>query len=71
MCQSKPTQFYTQLNDELRFRFNDLLPIGIFTQFLTEVEQIIDSLSQVSTKNIEPDAIQSKSDASSTSPSNI
>jgi len=71
MCQSKPTQFYTQLNDELRFRFNDLLPIGIFLQFLTEVEQIIDSSSQVSTKNIEPGAIESKSDASSTSPLNI
>jgi hypothetical protein len=73
MCQSKPTQFYNRLNDELRFRFDDLLPIGIFTQFLTEVEQIIDSLSRLSTENIEHDTIQSKlvSPSPSPPPSNI
>jgi hypothetical protein len=61
MCKKKPTQFYRQLNDELRSRFDDLLPIGIYTQFLSEVEQMIDSsVSQVSTQNIEDDAIQAK-----------
>jgi hypothetical protein len=64
MCQKKPTKFYSQLNDELRSRFDDLLPIGIFMQFLTEIEQILQT-----THDIQPIANQSKS--VSQSPKNI
>jgi hypothetical protein len=68
MCQNEPIHFYSQLHDELRAQFDNLLPIGIFTQFLTEVEQIIHSLP---TQNIEQDAIQSESVSPSLLPSNI
>ena len=44
MCQSKPNRFYTQLTEELATRFNGLhLPIGIFTEFLSEVDRLIES----------------------------
>jgi hypothetical protein len=47
MCQKKPTKFYTQLNDELHSRFDDLLSMGIFTQFLTEIEQILQPRQEI------------------------
>lgn len=46
MCQRDPTHFYTQLNDELHSRFNQLLPIGVYTQFLTEIDDRIGSNTQ-------------------------
>ncbi len=61
MCQKRPTKFYSQLNDELHSRFNNLLPIGIFTQFLTEIEQIFQS-----TIDIQPNINRSQSNSSIT-----
>ena len=39
LCQTKPMKLHEQLNEELRSRFDERLPMGVFTQFLTEVEQ--------------------------------
>jgi hypothetical protein len=59
ICQTKPSQFYRQLNEELSSRFNGLhLPIGIFTQFLSEIDRVMNSSS---IQAIEQDALQSKS----------
>ena len=59
ICQTKASQFYRQLNEELRSRFNGLhLPIGVFTQFLSEMELFIHSSTL---QAIEQDALQSKS----------
>jgi len=64
ICQTKPNRFYLQLNEELTSRFNGLyLPIGIFTQFLSEIDRLISSSS--SAHDIEQDTIQSKSVPSS------
>ena len=42
MCQEKPTRLYSQLNEELRARFNGLtLPIGVYTEFLTEMNGLV------------------------------
>jgi hypothetical protein len=42
MCQEKPTRLYSQLNDELRARFNGFtLPIGVYTEFLTEMNGLV------------------------------
>jgi hypothetical protein len=42
MCQSKPSRLYRQLNEELRERFKGYtLPMGIYTQFLIEMEGLI------------------------------
>lgn len=42
MCQSKPSRLYRQINDELRVRFKGYtLPMGIYTQFLIEMEGLI------------------------------
>ena len=42
MCQEKPTRLYSQLNEELRSRFNGLaLPIGVYTEFLTEMNGLL------------------------------
>ena len=42
MCQSKPSRLYRQLNHELRVRFKGYtLPMGIYTQFLIEMEGLI------------------------------
>lgn len=68
ICQIKPNKFYKQLNDELTSRFNGLyLPIGIFTQFLSEMDRLISSSS---IHDIEQDALQSKS-TSPTSPTQL
>jgi hypothetical protein len=70
ICQTKPNRFYRQLNEELTSRFNGLyLPIGIFTQFLSEIDRLISSSS--SAHDIEQDAIQSKSVPSPSPPLKI
>jgi len=57
ICQEKPNEFYNQLNDELRSRFNGLnLPLGIFTQFLGEMDQLMSSFTPPK-QNIERDPI--------------
>jgi len=62
ICQTKPNRFYRQLNEELASRYNGLyLPIGIFTQFLSEIDRLISSSSA-------QDALQSKSVPSSPPP---
>ena len=49
MCQKKPTRLYDQLNEELRTRFKGLtLPMGTYTQFLTEMDALIGSTSYAS-----------------------
>lgn len=40
ICQKKPTKLYEQLNEELGSRLTERLPMGVFTQFLSEVEQM-------------------------------
>lgn len=40
ICQKKPTKLHEQLNGELGSRLNERLPMGVFTQFLSEVEQM-------------------------------
>jgi hypothetical protein len=63
MCQTKPSRFYGQLNDELRARFDGLhLPIGIFTEFLSEIDRLINSSS-----SSDRETVHSKSDSSSQS----
>lgn len=65
ICQTKPSRFYSQLNEELMSRFNGLhLPIGIFTQFLSEIDHLINSSA---IEAIEQDALESKSDSPSSS----
>jgi len=54
MCQRKPSRLYDQLNQELRARFNGYnLPMGIYTQFLIEMDTLVSSM---------PDALPSQSD---------
>ncbi|CAM4877483.1 unnamed protein product [Rotaria socialis] len=54
MCQTAPNRFYSQLNKEFISRFNGIhLPIGIFTQFLSEIDQFTDSSSISPTQNTE------------------
>jgi hypothetical protein len=67
ICQTKPSRFYKQLNEEIISRFNGLhLPIGIFAQFLSEMDRLINSSS---IEDIEKDALQSKSVSPSSPPS--
>ncbi|CAF2529791.1 unnamed protein product [Rotaria sp. Silwood2] len=62
MCLTSPSRFYIQLNEELTSRFNGLrLPIGIFTQFLSEIDQLTSSSSISNIEAIEQDALQSTS----------
>ncbi|CAF1412820.1 unnamed protein product [Adineta ricciae] len=66
ICQTKPSRLYSQLNEELMFRFDGLhLPIGIFTQFLSEIDQLINSST---VRAIEQDALRSTSSSSSSTP---
>jgi len=61
MCHAEPSHFYVQLNEELRSQFNGLyLPIGIFTQFLSEVEQRTGSLPRTPMQGIKNEASQPK-----------
>jgi hypothetical protein len=49
LCQIKPIRLYKQLNERLHSRFKGLiLPIGIYTQFLSEIDHLLDSLSETS-----------------------
>lgn len=67
MIQMKPNRFYEQINEELNRRFHGLnLPIGIFTQFLTEMDHSLQSTTKQVT---ESDTLQSKSLSSSSSSS--
>jgi len=44
ICQTKPSRVYSQLNNELSSRFRGVnLPIGVYTQFLIEIDNLIDS----------------------------
>ena len=62
LAQMKPNRFYEQLNEELNRRFHNLnLPIGMFTQFLTEMDHLLQSTKVQVT---EQDTSQSKSLAS-------
>ncbi|CAF0910631.1 unnamed protein product [Rotaria sordida] len=50
MCQEKPSRLYSQINHELRCRFQDVtLPMGIYTRFLTEIDNLLTSVSVPST----------------------
>jgi hypothetical protein len=61
MCHAEPSHFYVQLNEELRSQFNGLyLPIGIFTQFLSEIEQRTGSLPRTPMQCIKNEASQPK-----------
>ncbi|CAF0925458.1 unnamed protein product [Adineta steineri] len=67
ICQTKPNQFYCQLNEELNARFGGLrLPLGVFTEFLSEIDRLIDSAS---IKDIEQDAFDSRASLTSRSSS--
>lgn len=58
ICHHRPSRFYRQLNDELERRYPGLhLPLAIFTQFLSEMDRLIDA-PQV--QAIEQDAVQSQ-----------
>ncbi|CAF1053487.1 unnamed protein product [Rotaria sp. Silwood1] len=62
MCQTSPTRLYNQLNEELTSQYDGLrLPIGIFTQFLSEMDQLTRSSSVSPIQAIEQDAIRSQS----------
>ncbi len=44
ICQTKPSRVYSQLNNELSSRFRGVnLPMGVYTQFLIEIDNLIDS----------------------------
>ena len=59
LSQAKPNRFYGQLNEELNKRFDGLnLPIGIFTQFLSEMDHLLQSKA---TPAIEQDTSTSES----------
>lgn len=48
MCQEKPSRLYSQINDELRARFKNLtLPMGLYTRFLTEIDNLIESIAEL------------------------
>jgi hypothetical protein len=65
ICQEKPNEFYNQLNYELRSRFDGLtLPLAIFTQFLGEIDRLINSLTPPM-KNLQRNSIISTSVSSS------
>jgi hypothetical protein len=65
ICHKKPSRFYSQLNEELKSRFNGLhLPIGIFTQFLSEMDRLVNSPT---VEAIEQYALPLESDSSSSS----
>jgi len=69
ICQTKPSRLYSQLNDELTSRFTGLhLPIGIFTQFLSEMDRLIDSSSVEAIEQDESDSKSSSSPPPPTSP---
>ncbi|CAF4227995.1 unnamed protein product, partial [Rotaria magnacalcarata] len=62
MCQAAPNRFYSQLNKEFISRFNGIrLPIGIFIQFLSEIDQFTDSSSISPTQNTKKYVTQLKS----------
>ena len=68
MCQTKPTRFYSQLNDELVSRFNGLhLPIGIYTQFLSEMDRLVDASSAEAIEEEDSKYSQSSSSISESS----
>ncbi|CAF1940146.1 unnamed protein product [Rotaria magnacalcarata] len=47
MCQGKPSRLYSQINDELRARFKSVtLPMGVYTRFLIEVDNLLESISE-------------------------
>ena len=56
MCRKRPMEVYNQLTEELRSRFDELLPLGIFTQFLAEVDQIIHPITSSSMNTMKSDA---------------
>lgn len=59
LSQKKPNRFYGQLNEELNKRFDGLnLPMGIFTQFLSEMDRFLQSTA---TQAIEQNISASKS----------
>ncbi|CAF2017157.1 unnamed protein product [Rotaria magnacalcarata] len=62
MCQAAPNRFYSQLNKEFISRFNGIrLPIGIFIQFLSEIDRFTDSSSISPTQNTKKYVTQLKS----------
>lgn len=66
MCQTSPHRFYSQLNKEFSSRFNDMyLPIGLFTQFISEIERLTNLSSSTPLQAIENDALAAKSISSS------
>ena len=73
ISQRKPNRFFRQLNDELSTRFHGLhLPIGIFTQYLSEMDRLISPLlTSPVIQAIEQDAIEPKSTPPSPPPSII
>ena len=72
ISQRKPNHFFRQLNDELSTRFPGRhLPLGIFTQYLSEMDRLISSFTSPVVHAIEQDAIRSISASPSPTPSII
>jgi hypothetical protein len=75
MCQTKPNRFYVQLNEELVSRFDGLhLPIGIYTQFISEMDQLVNSSSSSSStpvRETDHSKHSSSSESSTPSPANV
>ncbi|CAF3376261.1 unnamed protein product [Rotaria socialis] len=47
MCQDKPSRLYSQINEELRARFKSVtLPMSVYTRFLIEVDNLLESISE-------------------------